>query len=375
MDKGVLLVSIAYPPNLGGVETHLEDLTKALVKRNWNVSVLTYKPLTAKVSAPMFEKFQGANVIRIPWASNIFYKLVNKPALEFLYLFPGLFISIFILLIFKGSNFKIIHAHGLVAGFVSVIWGKLFGKRVIVSTHSVYSFPEKGAYRSLAKFILQNAYLCSALSKQAAEEIVALEIDPKKVGVFTYWIDLDTFKRIPKAKQKLDWKDFNVLFIGRLVPEKGIRELIESSRTWDPKIFLNIAGTGPLAEEVKREADKNNHLNFLGPIDNNKLAMYYSAADILIVPSTHEEGFGRVILESLACETPVIGSNRGAIPEAMDESVGKLINVNPGNIKNAIEDLYKNPKKLKNLQARTRVFVMKRYSEKNVEEIISSYER
>jgi glycosyltransferase involved in cell wall biosynthesis len=111
----------------------------------------------------------------------------------------------------------------------------------------------------------------------------------------------------------------------------------------------------------------------LGKLDQNELPSYYGAADLLIVPSTHEEGFGRVILESLACGTPVIGSRRGAIPEAMDETVGRLIDVTPENIKEAVEYFYKNPKELKKLSKNARKFAERRYSERNVGKIIGAY--
>ena len=93
----------------------------------------------------------------------------------------------------------------------------------------------------------------------------------------------------------------------------------------------------------------------------------------MIVPSTHEEGFGRVILESLACGVPVIGSNRGAVPEAMDETVGKLIDISPRSIKSSVESLFKNRNELKLLSSRARKFAVKRFSESNVKTIIESY--
>ena len=103
------------------------------------------------------------------------------------------------------------------------------------------------------------------------------------------------------------------------------------------------------------------------------LPIYYSASDVVIVPSTHDEGFGRVILESLACGTPVIGSNRGGVPEVMDETVGKLIDISPENMAEVVNDYYKNSIKLKNKAKNARHFVEKKYSSKNIKPILSSY--
>lgn len=161
--------------------------------------------------------------------------------------------------------------------------------------------------------------------------------------------------------------------MGRLVEEKGIIPLLKALEIWDKNIGLIIIGTGPLEAEIKKYASKYKNFLFLGKIDNDKLPEYYSASDVTIVPSVHEEGFGRIILESLACGTPVIGSNRGAIPEAMDESVGKLIDVTPENIKKTVEYFYNNPDKLQKLSKNTRKFAEKRYSENNIIKILNAY--
>ncbi len=373
--KELLLVSIGFSPNIGGIETHFDNLVDILDKKGWKVWILTYKPITTKVGAFLYER-QGKRItiFRIPWFGKLFYKLVNTPALEFIYLFPGLFIALPIFLILKGRKVRLIDSHGLTAGFVSVFWGKIFGKRVVVSTHSIYHFSKKGLYRTFAKWIFTNANYSMGLSKQAAKEIKSLGINESKVGTFTYWVDLDKFIPIKNAKKKLGWEDkFVVLFIGRLIPEKGVLELLEAAKTWNKNIYLTIAGAGPLEEKVRKESKTNRNVLFLGKIENEKLPPYYSSADLVIVPSTHEEGFGRVILESLACGTPVIGAKRGAIPEAMNETVGKFIDVSPKTIKAVVEDFYSSPSELKKLAENARAFAEKRYSEKNVEKIIKIY--
>lgn len=372
--KTVLLVSIGFSPNVGGIETHFDDLVGALTKRNWKVIVLTYKPITTEVGAPFFEK-RGINVMiyRVPWLGGIFYKLVKKPFVEFIYLIPGLFIALPVMLILKGRQISVIHSHGLIAGFVSVFWGKIFGKRVITTTHSIYEFPKSGFYRNFAKWIFGSSDAVLTLSKQSKEEMVRLGVDNEKVNVFTYWIDLKNFRPVEKAKGRLGWREkFVVLFVGRLVPEKGVSQLLDAAKIWNKNINLVVVGTGPLAEKVNK-LDKEN-IKYLGRIDNKDLPLYYSAANLLIIPSVHEEGFGRVILESLACGTPVIGSDRGAIPEAMDKTVGELIDVTPKRIKKSVEYFYKNSDKLGKLFKNARKFAMSRYSEKNVETIIKSYQ-
>jgi glycosyltransferase involved in cell wall biosynthesis len=372
-----LLISIAYRPNVGGIETHFDDLVQALTSRSWRVWVLTYQPIETKAQGKWVEEDEGFSIYRLPIIRGFFYKLVKKPLLEFLYLSPGLFLATLIFLLVKGVDISVIHAQGLIAGFVGVFWGKIFKKRVVVSTHSIYQFPKAGFYRSFAKWIFNTADFCLGLSKQAAAEIASLGIPNHKVGTFTYWVNQKRFRKINKnaAKKILNWTGkFVVLFVGRLIEEKGVRELLRATKLLKSGVTIAIAGNGPLEEEVKTAVKKNKNIIFLGKIDNERLPIYYSAADASIVPSTHEEGFGRVILESLACGTPVIGAKRGAIPEAMDETVGGVIDVTPENIKKAVEFFYKNPERLKELSINARKFAERRYSEKNVEVIIKAYE-
>lgn len=368
----ILQLTSHFSPNVGGVETHLSDLVSSLDKRDWKVFVLTYNPLTTKAKWKMYEKTNNISIFRIPWVSGLFYKLTSFPILEFIYLLPGLFI--FTPLVILINRPQIIHMHGLIAGAVGVFWGKVFGIRTVISTHSIYGFPKKGLYVKFVKLIFGGSDHLLGLSRQAVSEIKSLGIPQEKVSNFTYWIDMEKFKKIPNAKAKLKWNDkFIVLFVGRLIPEKGIKELLESFILWDKKITLVIAGVGPLGEEVKKYALKNKQILFLGAIDNRSLPLYYSASNLLIVPSVGEEGFGRVVIEALACELPVIGSNRGGIPEAMDSSVGKLIDVTSKNIAQTVNYFYDHPQELELLSKKTRDFAAQRYSEKNAEEIIKSY--
>lgn len=368
----ILQLTAHFRPNIGGVETHLDDLVNALLKRNWDVTVLTYRPLTTNTKWMIYESKSGVTIIRIPWAPYFFYPFISVPLLEFIYLLPGLFIAAPFILIMKNPD--VIHAHGLVAGFVACFWGKLFGKRVIVSTHSIYGFPKKGIYRNFATRIFKVADYCLGLSKKATYEILSLGIDKTRVKTFTYWIDLEKFKLIDKAKFNLGWNyKFIVLFVGRLVSEKGLSELLESAKNWDQNIKLKIIGSGPFESKIKRASSKCKNVEFMGVVNQDDLPLYYSGSDILIVPSTSEEGFGRVILEALACGTPVIGANRGAIPEVLSEKVGKLININPEKIKQTVEYFYKSRDSLAQLAKNCRGFAERRYSEKNVETIIKVY--
>lgn len=369
----ILQLTAHYYPNVGGVETHLSDLVLGLSKNGYEISVLTYNPLTTKAKARTLERQKNVFIFRIPWFRGLFYRLVDKPALEFIYLFPGLFVvSPFVIV---SKKIDVIHAHGLVAGAVAVIWGRILGKRVVVATHSIYDFPKSGAYRRFVQWIFHSAGHVLCLSNQSKKEIVQLGISENKVSVFTYWINQDVFKKNMKAKKILHWEKMQsiVLFVGRLVKEKGVRILLDASIRFDPGISLVLAGVGPLESEVREAAKKNNEIMYLGNISQADLPLYYSASSLLIVPSVHEEGFGRVILEALSCGLPVIAANRGGIKEALNSSIGELIEINKENIAKRVNALIKNPQRRNALAQNGIAFVKRHYSESNINTIIQSY--
>jgi len=263
----ILILTAHFSPNVGGVETHLDDLVKALAKRNFDVTVLTYIPLTTKTSKfEMRERQKNVEIIRITWLRDLFYKLVDKPVLEFLYLFPGLFLSLPFIVLYKRPS--TVHSHGLVAGSVGLFWGKVFGLRTVITTHSVYQFPESGMYYSFAKFIFKHSDKILVLSEQSRSEIEKLTTR-EDITKFTYWVDLDKFRLLAKKSKK-----FTVLFVGRLVEVKGIKLLINSAKNWNKNVHLNIIGTGPLEDFVKNNESEN--IKYLGKIKNKNLVKYYN---------------------------------------------------------------------------------------------------
>ena len=372
----ILQLSVHFAPNVGGVETHLTDLVEGLAKKRHTVFVLTYRPLVKKAPWKFLDKQKkNITIVRLPWIPGFFYKFVTSPIIEFLYLVPGLFFATPVCLVI--NNPDVIHAHGLVAGFIGVFWAKIFRKRVVVSTHNLYHFPTSGLYRNFAKWIFSNASVTICLSDQSVKEIKKLGVPSEKVKRFIYWVNVDLFRPMDKEKIKRELNlayPFIILFVGRLIEIKGVRELINAGKDVSNAVKIVIAGDGPMHDEVEKAAQKRDgKIIFIGAIDNKKLPLYYNAADAVIIPSTHDEGFGRVILEALSCGIPVIGSNRGAIPEAMDETVGRLITVTPKNIAQAIMTLQKNKQLLAKLSKNARTFAVKRYSEKNIDIILSTY--
>ncbi len=379
MDRGILLITTPFRPNIGGVETHLDDLIDAGRDKGYKFVVLTYQPLVTKAKGKMVEQGNNYKIFRIPWLRmNLFLILEKYPFLEFIYLFPGLFILGFFYLLLNRSNISTIHAQGLVAGAIGVILSKLFNIPVIISTHSIYSFPTKSLYSKFVKLLFNNCKKVLTLSKQSQEEIIKLGVSKEKISVFRYWVDQKVFKTIKQSEArrilKISPESFICLFVGRLLEVKGLRELLEAVKLSRKDITYMIIGDGPMATEVKSEAQSTRNLMFKGKVENSKLPLYYNAANVLIVPSIHEEGFGRVILEALSCGLPVIASDRGGIKEALSKETGIFIDISASNIANAVENFFTSKDQVKLLASKTSDYASKNFSVNNAQMIFKHYE-
>lgn len=368
----VLQVTPHFYPNIGGVETHLADLVEVLARRKISNLVLTYRPLVASAKWKILEKKDLVLVFRIPWPKGLYYKVATNPLLDFLYIFPGLFIFLPILVLFYKPN--VIHAHGIVAATACIFWKKIFNIRLVTSIHNIYSFPPEGVYKLFIKKLLKSADQIICLSRKSAQEIIGLGLPKEKVGTFKYWVDLTKFKPLNVTRKKRGLPErFTVLFVGRLIKEKGIDILIEAARRWDKRIQLVVIGTGPKEEDIKRAQRLNKNIIFLGGVDQDSLSYYYNVSDLLVVPSISEEGFGRVIIEALACSLPVVAADRGSIHEVVDESVARIFYPDPKHLKDLVEYLFQHTADLNHLKKNARKYAERQYSERNVNEIIKIY--
>ncbi len=375
MSKHILIIAIGFLPNIGGLETHLKDLIDELIKKDWRVKVLTYQPLNTPVLGRWIEKSKNVVVFRLPVLRGIFYKLYKKPMLEFLFLEPLLFfVTPLVLLVYPKIN--VINAQGLIAGFSASFWTKIFRKRYVVSAQSVYHFPKRGLYRQVCRWIFESASKIIAISYQSKQDIESLGINSNKIQLYTNWEDSTFFKPVDKKKAKKEIglsNTFIVSFFGRLIEEKGIKVFISAIKLLDRKITFLIYGEGPLVDYVKKAVQEYPNVIYKGTIIPNLLPLHYSAADIVIVPTLNEEGFGRVAAGALFCKTPVIASNRGALPMIVTDSVGKIIEPTDRDIAKAVNFFFHNRNVLKTFSRNARKYAVNKFSEKNAEPIINSY--
>ncbi len=359
--KTILHLSPFFYPNIGGVETHLSDLVAELSK-NHKIFVHTYSPITTpNVKYRKLEKHKNLEIHRYPWfGKSLFHKLEKFPLFDFLYLTPYLFLRTFIWMISNHQKIQIIHSHGFNGAFCGLLLSKIFNKKHIISTHAIYDNINTSA---ILKYTLNNSNHILCLSKASAKQLISWGINPQKISVYKYWINLKIFKPIEKKVNK-----FSILFVGRLIEKKGIKILVNTAKLL-PNIQFVFIGTGPLTDYLKTIKIKN--ILFLGKIENKKLPEFYSKYHVFCAPSLYEEGYGRVVMEAVACGSPVIASNRGGLPEALDNNVAILIKpTTTATLKKAILKMQKDYQKY---QKKCRPYALKNFSTKNIKLITKFY--
>ena len=159
--------------------------------------------------------------------------------------------------------------------------------------------------------------------------------DPDKICVVPPGVDRSLFRPIPRAEAKTrvgpSCQHKMILFVGRIQPLKGIDTLMRAMKRvtdqysgWRDDLCVAIIGGDPnpdseleqtefeRLERLRADLGISDLVTFLGAKDQDTLAYYYSAAEMVVMPS-HYESFGMVALEAMACGTPVIGSDVGGL--------------------------------------------------------------
>jgi glycosyltransferase involved in cell wall biosynthesis len=151
----------------------------------------------------------------------------------------------------------------------------------------------------------------------------------------------------PDASQKeFNLPESYILFVGSLEPRKNLDLLL---RAWNDiendfkETWLIIVGVSGNVFRAVNYPPKMKHVRFLGYVEDETLAGLYTNAVLLVLPS-QDEGFGLPALEAMASGTPVIVSDRGALPEIVDEA-GLIFSLsNPVGLKNALKECLSNAK-------------------------------
>ena len=236
--------------------------------------------------------------------------------------------------------FEVIDAHFVYPeGFAAVLAGLIFRVPVTVTLRGMLPLlvPFR-LRRPQLRFTLRRAARIVAVSESLKRDAVALGIAPERVRVIANGADPGLFHPLDRieARRRIGLGKYGPLLVsvGTLAPRKGFHLVIEAmarlAKRWPALRFAVVGGDGPegaMETELRQLAARlkvDSRVIFAGPRRGDELAAWYSAADLFVLATAHE-GCPNVVLESLACGTPVVATPVGSIPELIGPAVGVIV--------------------------------------------------
>lgn len=233
----------------------------------------------------------------------------------------------------NGLEYDVIHSHYWLSAWVGerlksssrVPHVATFHTLARVKERAQPEHPEPESRKQTEDKLISSVERIIALTASERADLTGLyNASPNKITVAPAGVDLSLFKPVEmaEARARLSIEASKVLlFVGRLDPLKGGDILLRAFALLARKRNAHLIFVGGNAAEhdegaklkgLAQELDIANMVDFHGPVNQNVLPLYYSAANATVVPSLHES-FCLVAIESLACGTPVIASNRGGL--------------------------------------------------------------
>ena len=323
----------------GGMNVYVRELTRQLGQMGIHVDVFT-RSQDDHVPHVLHELGYGNRVVHIPAGPET--PLGKREMSEYI---PQFVEGVKTFASERGITYDIIHSHywmsGLAAASLSDQWG---GTPIIHMFHTLGEMKNRiarteaereGEYRiNGEKQVLGRVDRITVATLAELTQLRFLyRADPNKMVIIPPGVDVSHFYPIPSDEAKtyvgLQPEDRMILFVGRIEPLKGVDTLLEAMACVqldevNHPVHLAIIGGDPSAspEDMTTEMARlqklcddlglDKSVMFLGKREQDKLPYYYSAAEVLVMPS-HYESFGMVALEAMACGTPVIASEVGGL--------------------------------------------------------------
>ncbi|MFQ5978857.1 MAG: glycosyltransferase family 4 protein [Candidatus Heimdallarchaeota archaeon] len=335
----ILVASHRYFPTIGGQETIAAAIAQSWAE-DYEVEVLTYNH-----QDPSRTAIKRLNGLLVRYCAVDRYKFripFSKQFLKHL----------------RSSSFDILHAHGHVpfTSDIALILGSRRKSNTILTHHFDGTIQDHPYFQPLASFYNRTF---GRLAVKASKYVVATTKSYAKTSevlgkhmvrsiVISPGIDTDKFKPCGnEIKQRIREhyapnKKILILFVGRIVPYKGLHVLLDALRLLSKhKVDFSLlivgksegktpfAAGSPYYSCVVKEAQRKelrNSVYFLGEVSNELLVQLYSSSDLFVLPSTQRgEAFGLVLLESLACGTPVIAPTLQGVKEVLlgNQEIGR----------------------------------------------------
>jgi glycosyltransferase involved in cell wall biosynthesis len=297
----ILQIAPFYPPHVGGIEFHVEALSRQLVEAGHEVVVYTSRvPKTTRS-----ETVHGVQVCRFAAP----FLPLNNP-----------FMPELLLALLRSEGFDVVHTHGhFQTSSTFAVLSNVFRRRPMVLTCHGAILEYKGwkraveviFNRSIGRWTLRSVDRVIALTPTQADILQELGAPRGKTVVIPSWVEM------PRVDSRVDAEGFRiahrlvgrkvVLFVGRLLPVKGLNYLIEAAKQAETRPTVVIIGDEApgyagclesLLQQVKR-LELEERVLFLGRFAREDLEAAYEAADLFVLPSLGE-GLPMVLLEAMA---------------------------------------------------------------------------
>ena len=248
---------------------------------------------------------------------------------------------------------KALQTHNAKTPFITTVHGVLADEYAQAQSRGVTSARGRLAnffMKQLAKIegeSARNASLVVTISRYSKQKIVKLYgVDESKIRIVPNGVDPQKFKpssdcSMVKERIRAGNRPI-VLFVGRLIPRKGLYYLVEAARRVvreNNETLFVIVGDGPLKSQIASkvaQAGLARNFAFLGDVAETELPTLYGCADVFAFPSV-QEGQGIVLLEAQAAALPVAAFNVSGVTEAViDKQTGLLVDLGIGNLADAI---------------------------------------
>jgi glycosyltransferase involved in cell wall biosynthesis len=334
-----------YPHTYGGGEYIFYLISKELVKRGHNVSVITnrFKGTTS------FEKFEGITIYRVGKEKDYSKreKASIKYHLEFVILAFAKGMKIISESRRRSQNIDIIHSNTYFPTFSGQLCATLSRIPHIITFHDVYTAsnqkfwndwiakqdPDLPFYTARISKLIERIIMklpvrrFHTVSDASKEDLLSYGINISKINVIENGLQLSDYDLNTEIKKKYD--DPYIVFVGRLVFYKNVDTIIEAFKSVlekIPNVKLLIIGDGPYKKQLIEKAESlTNEIIFTGKIEHYEKVEIIKGSSFLVFPSLYE-GFGIAIIEGFACKKPVIVADVRPLSDIVkDEITGYVV--------------------------------------------------